>query len=235
MKLSRGGRRALFLAASFLCLCAVIGAVWARRCFRDIEVTAGAHLGIPIGATKPEAFRQVLALYRSGTIVGFRGLDRTGKGLPLEHRWEANAADLDRLALYDRWTLIGPDSKTVAVLSLRDGALQTITVHDSTGAVIASPRQWAPGMGVPTLRIGLDPQAAVDDLREYFVKGVVLAAETTVHDVATPVEFDESAYAALEPWDTWRLSPHDWGGIWLTFEDDRLVRIYQRIRCLELR
>lgn len=234
MKLFLDRRWLLLSAAAILCIGVVTCSIWARRCFREIEVTEGAHLGIPIGATKPEAFRQVLALYRAGTIFGFRGLDRSGKGVPTEHRWEAAAADLDRLALYDRWTLLGPGSKPLAVLSLRDGSLQSISVYDVNGSVVASPREWLPALGVPTLRVGLDPPAAVDDLREYFARGVVQAVETTIHDVATPVEFDDSAYAALEPWDTWRLSPHDWGGIWLHFEDGRLKRIHQRIQCAEL-
>src|SRR6185503_15029021 len=44
---ARRRRWPLLLAAALLCVGVVTCSIWARRCFREIEVTEGAHLGIP--------------------------------------------------------------------------------------------------------------------------------------------------------------------------------------------
>ena len=215
---------------------ALLGLGWVSRCFQDHRITSGSYMGMSIGADKYSTFEVVLGLYRSGAVGGFTGLDQHPGPSPRTYSLtSASAPDAaDRMVLYDRWDLRASSNRPIGFLDFRDGLLSGVSLYDEAGYFSGMVEKWgAPGES-RMLATGMTPQDARNVLSKYLASGSIAEVTWHEHSVAPPIRFDGSAYAALEPWETWQLFTKDWGGIWLKFQGGRLSEIHHRVQCMEL-
>jgi hypothetical protein len=210
--------------------------IWAHRCFREIVVTNGTYMSMVTGSDKSATFDAVLRLYRAGTIVGFTGLDDSPDPSPHRYSWDrvTVVTDRERMVLYNRWTLVGVGEKSLCGLTFRHSKLAGIGPYDAAGNVSGEVSAWAPPGSSAQLGVGMTAHEAAEVLSTFLAAGTIAEVRATEHDAAPPDQLDESALGALLPWDKWRLFTHDWGAIWLTFENGRLSKIHHRIQCTEL-
>lgn len=222
--------------AGALVVVAAMAAIWWFRCFRDIVVTDGTYMNMITGSDKATAFQAVLGLYRSGDILGFTGLDDSPDPSPRCYSWDQVTAvtDRNRLILYNRWSLVGQGDKLLCGLTFKHSKLAGVGTYDAIGNFAGDVSVWAPEGSSAQLAVGMTPDKAAAVLSTYLAEGTIAEIQTTEHSVAPPDQLDESALVALVPWDKWRLFTHDWGAIWLTFENGRLSKIHHRIQCTEL-
>jgi len=211
-------------------------AVWASRCFQDHRITSGSYMGMTIGADKAVTFAAVLALYQSGKIGGFTGLDRHSGPSPRHYSLDLSSPpeQSDRMVLYNRWDLVASDGAPLGFLEFEDGMLRGISLYDERGYFTGTIEQWTPRGGAHALNRGMSPQEARSVVMGYVSSGSLGAVKWNEHFVAPPTRLDDSAYSALQPWGMWQLFTKDWGAIWLTFDGDRLHEIHHRIQCTEL-
>jgi hypothetical protein len=226
----------IIFGIAVIVLAGILVSMWMTRCFKETVVTEGSHLGLQVGSDKAHAFEQLLRLKETGVIGGFWGIDEQPGSAPRRYEWTAESSedDFNRLELYESWRLYDPTGKILGAARFQGGTLGFVDTYDEHGYLLNHAPAWSPSPTAPELTRGISPTVAVAHIRDYLSAGFVNRIESTEHDVVPPSRMDATAFSFLEPWNKWGIATEDWGGAWVTFEQDRLVRIHHRVQCVEL-
>jgi hypothetical protein len=211
-------------------------ATWAHGCFGEAVVNQGSSHGFTIGEDKAATYQRLLQLQQNKTIQGFWGLDENPESVPRHYHWLATSqpAEMSRLTLYDSWRLVGAEGRALGVVRFRRGQVSHIDVYDGRGYLLNHATEWTTSPASGTILTGMSPNDAMQVVEKHLSNGLLKSIESSEHDVAPPVTFDQSSYVAMEPWDVWQLGVSDYGGFWLTFKHGRLAKIQRKVQCIEL-